>query len=129
MNCIFCVKHRTAYEMRISDLSSDVSSSDLSNASGQAGVAASYASKAYGEFAIAIGNFAFSDADYGMALGHGSSTTGINSIALGSYSVAGSADVVSFGHAAGDLGASGTAYGSDLNRRLIHVAEIGRAHV
>src|SRR3546814_13069550 len=58
-----------------------------------------------------------------MALGHGSSTTGINSIALGSYSVAGSADVVSFGHAAGDLGASGTAYGSDLNRRLIHVAD------
>src|SRR3546814_1674625 len=58
-----------------------------------------------------------------MALGHGSSTTGLQTCALPIDSVAGRADVVAFGHAAGDLGASGTAYGSDLNRRLIHVAD------
>src|SRR3546814_3703554 len=27
--CVFCLKHKTAYEMRISDWSSDVCSSDL----------------------------------------------------------------------------------------------------
>src|SRR3546814_18177291 len=73
--------------------------------------------------AIATGARAGASVEGAVALGYGAYAAGDVSLALGSSSVAGSVDTVSFGHAASDLDFTGTAYGSDLNPRLIHVAD------
>src|SRR3546814_11705559 len=76
-----------------------------------------------GEGAVATGARAGASGEGAVALGYGAYAAGDGSLALGASSVAGSADTVSFGHAASDLDFTGTAYGSDLNRRLLHVAD------
>lgn len=123
-----------------------------SNASGQFSASVGVYSQATGSNAVAFGNFLGSSSDslvsgrYTTASGSASAAFGAaahamashssalgansqvassasNSVALGADSVAADANVVSFGHAASDLDNLGAAYGSDLDRRLTHVAD------
>jgi hypothetical protein len=76
--------------------------------------------------AIAIGNAAQVHAEEGVALGIKARViTGADrAVAIGSDSIAPEADTVSFGHLAADVDeVNGGAYGSDLQRRLVNVAD------
>ncbi|HJR73231.1 MAG TPA: YadA-like family protein [Luteimonas sp.] len=78
-----------------------------------------------GARAVAFGAGAHAFADDGAAFGTASQVVAgaTRSVALGAQSVASQADTVSLGHAAGDLDYMGNAFGSDLNRRLTHLAD------
>src|SRR5690606_35700844 len=75
--------------------------------------------------AIAVGNGAQVHAEEAVALGVKTRVLAgaDRAVAIGSDSVATEADTVSFGHLATDLDFSGTPFGSDLQRRLINVAD------
>src|SRR3546814_4320895 len=103
---VFFFKQKTAYEMRISDWSSDVCSSDL--AAGLASVSIGEGASAADQQSTALGAFSYARVT--------------DSVAIGSRSVANEYQVVSFGHAAGDAQPGGGTYATDLNRRLSHVA-------
>jgi len=75
--------------------------------------------------AIAVGPAAQVHADEGVAMGAKTRVLAgaDRAIALGSDSIASETDTVSFGHLATELDFSGTVFGSDLQRRLINVAD------
>ncbi len=75
--------------------------------------------------AIAVGPAAQVHADEGVALGAKTRVLAgaDRAVAVGSDSIASEADTVSFGHLATDLDFSGTPFGSDLQRRLVNVAD------
>jgi len=75
--------------------------------------------------AIAVGNGAQVHAEEGVALGVKTRVLddADRAVAIGSDSVASEADTVSFGHLATDLDFEGDAFGSDLQRRLINLAD------
>src|SRR3546814_739602 len=124
----FFFKQKTAYEMRISDWSSDVCSSDLG---GFLGLSTDNTdlfrfTQATAARAIAVGNAAQVHADEGVALGVKTRVLAgaDRAVAIGSDSVASEADTVSFGHLATDEDEfTGGTYGSDLQRRLVNVAD------
>ena len=63
------------------------------------------------------------------AIGRNASAKADASVALGRDAVAGGAGVVSVGHASTDINpATNTAYGSELNRKIINVADGSSAH-
>lgn len=81
--------------------------------------------QATGTWASAFGSAAHGFATEATALG---STSRVlagadRSVALGSRSVATEADTVSLGHAATDLDFLGNAFGTELRRRVIHLAD------
>ena len=86
---------------------------------------ATQATRAVGFASSAFGSAAHADADESVAFGSGSTTlTGADrAVALGAQSVAGEADTVSLGHAATDLDYRGSVFGTELNRRLTHLAD------
>ena len=95
---------------------SNYADGDYSSAFGMLNTASGSHSSAFGLWNTASGN-------YSSAFGFQSQALQANSTALGYRAVANVAGVVSFGHSASDLNIFGVAYGSDLNARLIHVAD------
>ena len=86
------------------------------------GAQAGTSTQGYGE-TVAIGGGSSAQNYYATALGSSAYASGSGSTAIGYTSKASDSNVVSFGHSKTDTDGSGTAYGSDLNRRLIHVAD------
>src|SRR3546814_9234684 len=87
---MFLSKQNTAYELRISDWSSDVGSADLNGAWGTGEYATAIGWNAWsgGESSTSLGESAFALAGGATALGAGSSADGLNSVALGAGSIA-----------------------------------------
>src|SRR3546814_4843851 len=88
MMLVFFFKQKTAYEMRISDWSSDVCSSDL--ATGIQSTAVGYRSNA-ADLGTATGGYALASGVGASAYGYGSNTSGDYSVAVG-----GPGDIVLF---------------------------------
>ena len=86
------------------------------------GAQAGTSTQGYGE-TVAIGGGASAQNYYATAIGSNAFATGSGSVAIGYASKATDSNVVSLGHSKTDTDNSGTAYGSDLSRRLIHVAD------
>ena len=76
-----------------------------------------------GSYTVSLGQGALSTKSGSIAIGHDTVANGNSSLALGEYSVSQNRNEVSFGHSADDVNWNGTAYGSELNRKLTHVAE------
>lgn len=81
--------------------------------------------RADGFAASAFGSAAHADGRETVAFGSGSrAAAGADrAVALGAQSVATQADTVSLGHAAGELDYLGNAFASELNRRVVHLAD------
>lgn len=86
------------------------------------GAQAGTSTQGYGE-TVAIGGGASAQNYYATAIGSNAFAAGSGSVAIGYASKATDSNVVSLGHSKTDTDNSGTAYGSDLSRRLIHVAD------
>jgi hypothetical protein len=75
---------------------------------------------------VAIGNYAYVNADGAVAIGGNASSEYTNSVAIGSDSIASDFDVVSFGHKATDINPISTdnsRFGTQYTRRLVNVSK------
>lgn len=86
---------------------------------------ATQATRAIGFASSAFGSAAHADASESVAFGSGSIALvdADRALALGAQSVASEADIVSLGHDATDLDYLGNAFGSELKRRMTHLAD------
>ena len=76
-----------------------------------------------GTDSVALGGGSSVIAKESVALGSNTIVTSDSSVALGYGSNASQDNVISVGHSATDLDANGQPYGSDLNRRIVNVAD------
>src|SRR3546814_5191221 len=85
---VFFFKQKTAYEMRISDWSSDVCSSDLSSLQSDGSTASGNGAVALGQGQTATGNGAVAIGDPNVATGTGAVAIGADNQAIGDGAVA-----------------------------------------
>ncbi len=81
------------------------------------------ATYARGENSVAYGYATAATAKNAVAFGYAALAQQENAVAIGADSVAKSKDTVSFGHREGDTKEDRSSYESDLERRIIHVAD------